>query len=321
MSTLRLVVLDGKALNPGDLSWSGFESLGQCVVYDRTPEGKVLQHIGNAEIVLTNKTLITAETIRQAPNLKYIGVLATGYNVVDTDAARETGVVVTNIPAYSTNAVAQLVFALLLEACHHVGEHSHAVHEGKWVRSKDFSYWNYPLIELAGKTMGIIGLGQIGKAVARISEAFGMKVLAYTRTPNPALESDNLRFVALDELLAESDVVSLNCPLTPETSGIINKGSLAKMKHSAILINTARGGLIDEDALREALDNCVISFAAVDVVSLEPMVQDNPLLGAKNIIITPHIGWAPLECRVRLMDIAVRNIKHFLEDDPINVVN
>lgn len=318
---MNIVVLDGKALNPGDLSWEEFESLGNCIVYERTSENETLQRIADAKIVLTNKTLISAEVIRQAPKLKYIGVLATGYNVVDTAAAKDAGIVVTNIPAYSTAAVAQMVFALLLEVCHHVGEHNHSVHSGEWIRSADFCFWNYPLIELAGKTMGIIGLGQNGKAVAKIAVAFGMKVLSYTRTPHPMMELPEHKFVTLNELLAESDVISLNCPLTLETAGMINKDTLAKMKRSAILINTARGGLVIEKELREALDNGVISAAAADVVSHEPMLADNPLLGAKNMIITPHIAWAPVDCRVRLMDTAVKNLKRFLENNPINVVN
>jgi len=316
---MNIVVLDGKTLNPGDLSWAELESLGSCVFYDRTQESEVLQRIGDAEIVLTNKTPISAEIIRQTAKLKYIGVLATGYNVVATSAAKEANIVVTNIPAYSTAAVAQLTFALLLEVCHHVGEHSRAVHAGEWTRSEDFCFWNYPLIELYGKTMGIIGLGQNGKAVAKIAEAFGMNVLVYTRTLHP-VQSRTLKFVTLDTLLTDSDVISLNCPLTPETSGIINKGSLAKMKRSAILINTGRGGLINEQDLREALDNSIISYAAVDVVSQEPMTADNPLLGAKNIIITPHLAWATYESRARLMDIAVNNVRCFLENSPINVV-
>jgi len=317
---MNIVILDGRALNPGDLSWTDLEALGSCTVYDSTEESEILTRIGDAEIIFTNKVPVTAETILQSPNLKYIGVFATGYNVVDTAAAKEAGVAVTNIPAYSTESVAQMVFALLLEVCNHVGEHSRVVHAGEWVRSKDFCFWKYPVIELAGKTIGIVGFGLIGQAVARIARAFLMKVIVYTRTPDPALETDSLRFAGFEELLSEADIISLNCPLTPETTGLIDKAALAKMKPSAILINTARGGVIVEEDLRDALNDGIIAAAAVDVVSKEPMEADNPLLSAKNMIFTPHIAWAATACRQRLMDIAVGNLKSFLDGEPVNVV-
>ncbi|NLO83550.1 MAG: D-2-hydroxyacid dehydrogenase [Clostridiales bacterium] len=318
---MKIVVLDGYTLNPGDLSWGELERLGELTVYDRTPEDKVLERIGDAEIVYTNKTPLTRETFYKAPNIKWVGVLATGYNVVDVDAAREKGIPVTNVPDYSTDAVAQMVFALLLEICHHVWEHSEAVKKGEWTRSKDFCFWKYPLIELAGKTMGIIGYGRIGRATARIAQAMGMKVLAYTRTVDKALESDTMRFVSLDELLRESDVISLHCPLFESTKGMINKETIGKMKDGVIIINTSRGPLVVEEDLAEALNSGKVYAAAVDVVSTEPISEDNPLLKARNIIITPHIAWAPKEARQRLMDIAVENLKAFLRGEPVNVVN
>jgi len=318
---MKIVVLDGYTLNPGDLSWGELERLGELTVYDRTPEDKVLERIGDAEIVYTNKTPLTRETFYKAPNIKWVGVLATGYNVVDVDAAREKGIPVTNVPDYSTDAVAQMVFALLLEICHHVWDHSEAVKKGEWTRSKDFCFWKYPLIELAGKTMGIIGYGRIGRATARIAQAMGMKVLAYTRTVDKALESDTMRFVSLDELLRESDVISLHCPLFESTKGMINKETIGKMKDGVIIINTSRGPLVVEEDLAEALNSGKVYAAAVDVVSTEPISEDNPLLKARNIIITPHIAWAPKEARQRLMDIAVENLKAFLRGEPVNVVN
>jgi len=318
---MKIVVLDGYALNPGDLSWEELEKIGELTVYDRTPEDKILERIGDAEIVYTNKTPLTRETFDKAPNIKWVGVLATGYNIVDVEAAKEKGIPVANVPAYSTEAVAQMVFALLLEICHHVWEHSEAVKNGEWTNSKDFCFWKYPLIELAGKTMGIIGYGRIGQATARIAQAMGMKVLAYTRTVNKALESDTMKFVSFDELLEESDVISLHCPLFESTKGIINKESIAKMKDGVIIINTSRGPLVVEEDLAEALNSGKVYAAAVDVVSKEPISADNPLLKAKNIIITPHIAWAPKEARQRLMKIAVDNLIAFLNGKPVNVVN
>ena len=255
------------------------------------------------------------------PNVKYIGVLATGYNIVDIEAAKELGITVTNIPTYGTDSVAQMVFAHLLEICHHVAAHSDAVKNGEWTNNVDWCFWKYPLIELAGKTMGIIGYGRIGQAVGRVAQAFGMKVLANDKYPNKDLESDTLKYVELDELLANSDVISLHCPLFEENKGMINKDSIAKMKDGVIIINTSRGPLIVEDDLAEALNSGKVYAAGLDVVSTEPIKADNPLLKAKNIFLTPHIAWAPKESRQRLMDIAVNNLKQFLEGSPVNVVN
>jgi glycerate dehydrogenase len=313
-----IVILDGYAENPGDLSWDGFAELGDVKVYDRTSSDLVEQRIADADIVITNKTPLTAETIKNAERMQYIGVLATGYNVVDIQAAKERGVVVTNIPTYGTAAVAQFVFALLLEICHHVQHHSDAVKEGRWSKAPDFCFWDYPLIELAGKTMGIIGYGRIGQATGRIAKAFGMKVIAYDSYQNPELKDE---YVSLDTLLSESDVIALHCPLFPETEGIINKESIAKMKDGVILINNSRGPLIVEQDLADALNSGKIAAAGLDVVSSEPIREDNPLLQAKNCLITPHISWAPRESRQRLMDIAVANLKGFLSGARQNVVN
>jgi len=317
---MKLVVLDGYTLNPGDLSWEELEKLGDLTVYDRTPEDKILERIGDAELVFTNKVPITRETIEKT-NIKYIGVLATGYNIVDVKAAKEKGIIVTNIPTYGTYAVAQMVFAHLLEICHHVAAHSDAVKNGEWTNNPDWCFWKYPLIELAGKTMGIIGFGRIGQAVGRIAQALGMKVLAYDKFQNKELESDTLKYVELDELLANSDVISLHCPLFEDNKGMINKDTIAKMKDGVIIINTSRGPLIVDEDLAEALNSGKVYAAGLDVVSVEPIKADNPLLKAKNIFITPHIAWAPKESRQRLMDIAVDNVKKFLEGKPVNVVN
>jgi glycerate dehydrogenase len=313
-----IVILDGYTENPGDLSWDGFAELGDVTVYDRTSSDLIEQRIADADIVITNKTPLTAETIKNAEKMQYIGVLATGYNVVDVQAAKERGVVVTNIPTYGTDAVAQFVFALLLEICHHVQHHSDAVKEGRWSKAPDFCFWDYPLIELAGKTMGIIGYGRIGQATGRIAKAFGMKVIAYDSYQNPELKDE---YVSLDTLLSESDVIALHCPLFPETEGIINKESIAKMKDGVILINNSRGPLIVEQDLADALNSGKIAAAGLDVVSSEPIREDNPLLQAKNCLITPHISWAPRESRQRLMDIAVANLKGFLSGARQNVVN
>ena len=322
---MKIVVLDGYTLNPGDLSWNSLELIGTLTVYDRTAydisgQDKIIERIGDAEIVFTNKTPITKEIIDKAQSLKYIGVLATGFNVVDIIAAKEKGITVTNIPAYGTDAVAQLTFALLLELCHHVWHHSEEVKKGKWTNNQDFCFWDYPLIELSGKTMGIIGFGKIGQVVGQIAQAFGMKVLAYDSYQKKNLESATLKYVEMDELLAQSDVISLHCPLFDSTKGIINRNTIAKMKDGAMLLNTSRGPLIIEEDLAEAL-NCGKLAAAVDVVSQEPIKADNPLLKAKNIIITPHIAWAPIESRKRLMGIAVDNLEKFLVNEPVNVVN
>lgn len=317
----KIVVLDGYTENPGDLSWGGLEALGEFKVYDRTPMDQIVSRIGDAEYVYTNKTPITKETLDSCPNVKFIGVLATGYNVVDVNAAKEKGIPVANIPTYGTTAVAQFVFALLLEICHHVGAHSEAVKAGEWSKSPDFCFWNYPLIELAGKTLGIIGFGRIGQATAKIAVSLGMKVIAFDEYPNKSLETEDIKLVSLDEVLTRSDVVSLHCPLFPSTQGIINKDTIAKMKDGVIIINTSRGPLIVEEDLKEALDSGKVYAAAVDVVSTEPIKPDNVLLTCDNCIITPHIAWAPKESRQRLMDIAVDNLRQFQNGTPVNIVN
>lgn len=318
---MKIVILDGYTENPGDLSWEQIERLGELTVYDRTPKKLILERIGDAEIIFTNKTPITAETMAACPGLKYIGVLATGYNVVDVEAAGRNGVTVTNIPAYGTDAVAQYTMALLLELCHHIGAHSDAVMAGEWSSQPDFCFWKYPMTELSGKTLGIIGFGKIGQKTAKLAQAFGMKVLAYSTHPKPELETENCRYAALERLLAESDVISLHCPLFPSTEGIINRDAIARMKDGVLILNTARGPLIVEEDLRQALESGKVGGAAVDVVSSEPIRPDNPLLGAPNMIITPHIAWASKEARERLMNIAAENLRKFLAGTPQNVVS
>ncbi len=318
---MKIVVLDGYTLNPGDLDWKSLAALGELSVHDRTEAALIAERMGDAEIVFTNKTPLSAEIIRGRKNLKYIGVLATGYNVVDVAAAKSAGVIVTNIPTYGTDAVAQFAFALLLELCHHVGHHAQTVRDGEWSKCQDFCYWHHPLIELAGKTMGFIGFGRIGQRTAEIARAFGLRVLAYDEYPNKTLEKEGLAYTTLDRLLAESDVVSLHCPLTDKTKGMINRDSIPRMKDGAMLINTSRGPLVDEQALAEALNAGKLSGAAVDVVSTEPIKADNPLLKARNMLITPHIAWAPRESRIRLMDIAVENLRAFLDGSPKNTVS
>lgn len=318
---MKIVILDGYTLNPGDLTWEGLQKLGELTVYNRTPQDKISERIGDAEIVYTNKTPLTRETLEQASQLKWIGVLATGYNVVDVEAAKEQGIPVANIPTYGTTAVAQMTIALLLEMCHHVWAHHEEVKRGAWTNCPDFCFWNYPLIELAGKTMGIIGFGRIGQAVGKIAQAFGMNILAYDEYQNKMLETDSIKYAALDELLTQSDVISLHCPLFESTKGIINKDTIAKMKDGVMLINTSRGPLIVEEELAEALNSGKVAGAAVDVVSTEPIKMENPLITAKNIIITPHIAWAPKEARERLMNIATDNLEQFLAGHPVNVVN
>ena len=311
---MKIVVLDGYTENPGDLSWAGLEALGDVTVYDHTPFDQTIARIGGAEIILTNKTPITAEVIAACPALKYVGVLATGYNVVDVEAAKARGIVVTNIPTYGTQAVAQFVFALLLEICHHVAHHNQAVQEGRWSNGRDFCFWDYPLIELAGKTMGIIGYGRIGRATAAIAKAFGMKVLAYDAY------AEGPELTTLEEVLAGSDVISLHCPLSKENTGMINAATIAQMKDGVILINTSRGPLINEADLRAALLSGKVAAAAVDVVSTEPIRMDNPLLGLENCFITPHIAWANKESRQRLMDVAVSNLASWLDGNTVNNV-
>ena len=319
---MKIVVLDGYTLNPGDLTWHALEQLGTVTVFDRTAyhTETIVKHIGDASIVFTNKTPLTAEVLAQTPKVKYIGVLATGYNVVETSFTTQQDIVVTNIPDYSSGAVAQFTMALLLELCHNIGAHHTSVKQGDWIRSKDFSYWNSPLIELDGKTIGLIGFGKIGRATAKLAAAFGMKVLVYNRTVYPDFESDTVTFVPLDTLLKTADVVSLHCPLNADTKGIINTTNLAKMKADAMLINTSRGPLVVETDLVEALNSGQLAAAALDVISTEPMAANSPLLEAKNCIITPHIAWASQAARKRLMATAVDNLKAFLEGDTVNVV-
>lgn len=317
---MKIVVLDGYTLNPGDLSWGGLASLGELQVYHRTPEDQVLERIGDAEIVFVNKVKLTKEILQQT-RIQYIGVLATGYNVVEVEAAAQLGILVSNIPTYGTDSVAQMVFALLLELCHHVGAHDAAVKEGQWSRNQDFCFWNFPLMELAGKTMGIIGYGRIGQRTGELAKAFGMKVLAYNRNPRKEHESEALRFVELKELYEKADVISLHCPLNEGTQGMINKDSIRQMKDGVILINTSRGPLIVEQDLAEALNSGKIYGAGLDVAAIEPIKEDNPLLTAKNTFITPHIAWAPRESRQRLMDIAASNVRSYLEGRAENIVN
>ncbi|MFA6540902.1 MAG: D-2-hydroxyacid dehydrogenase [Bacteroidota bacterium] len=316
---MNIVVLDGFTLNPGDLQWNELQSLGKCTVHDRTLPGEIIERAKDAEIVLTNKVVLSREIIARLPNLKYIGVLATGYNVVDTAAAKEKNIVVTNVPAYSTISVAQTAFSLLLELTHHAGHHSDAVRNGKWNRSKDFTFRDFPLVELAEKKFGIIGFGNIGRAAARIASAFGMTVLVSTRTKKT--DGEPVRFVDTETLFSESDVLSLHCPLTDETKHLVNRNTLALMKRTAFLINTSRGGLIDEPALAAALNAGTIAGAGLDVLSSEPPASDNPLLSATNCIITPHIAWASFEARKRLMAVAAGNVRSFIDGRPVNVVN
>ncbi len=317
---MKIVILDGYTENPGDLSWAGFEAIGSLSVYERTPLEKIVQRIGDAEAVITNKVPISRATLEACPSVRYIGVLATGYNIIDVAACSEKGIVVANIPTYGTNAVAQMAIALLLELCHHVGAHSESVFAGEWTNSADWSYWKYPLVELAGKTMGIIGFGRIGQATGRIAQALGMKILAHDDHKVPGLESETCRYVDLDTLFAHSDVISLHCPLFPSTQGIINRHNIAKMKDGVFVVNTSRGPLIVEEDLRDALLSGKVGAAAVDVVSSEPIKADNPLLKARNCLITPHIAWAPKESRQRLMDIALGNLKAFAAGNPVNIV-
>ena len=319
----KIIVLDGYTENPGDLSWAPLEALGALTVYDRTPLtdiDEIVRRIGDADIVYTNKTPLGSAVFERCPQVKFVGVLATGYNVVDTAAAKAHGITVCNIPTYGTAAVAQFAIALLLEICHRVAHHDKAVHDGRWTNGKDFCFWDYPLIELAGKTMGLIGFGRIGQATGVIAKALGMRVIAYDQQQSDA-GAQIAQYVSLDELFNEADVVSLHCPLLPATEGIINKNSIAKMKDGVIILNNSRGPLIVEQDLVDALDSGKVYAAGVDVVSVEPIKLDNPLLGAKNCIITPHISWAPKESRQRLMDIAVDNLAQFLAGHPVNVVN
>lgn len=317
---MQIVVLDGYTLNPGDLEWSRLNSLGELTVYDRTAESQIVERAADAEIVLTNKTPLSAQVIQQLPKLRYIGVLATGYNIVDIQAAKENGIIVTNVPAYSSHSVAQLVFALLLEFCHRVQQHSDSVLNGDWSGSIDFSYSRSTLVELSGQTMGLIGLGQIGKQTALIAQAMGMKVIANGSGRNVPQPVEGIEWVQLDELLQRSDVISLHCPLTPATNQLIDAKRIAQMKPTAILINTARGGLLNEEDVAHALNEGRLAGAGLDVLTVEPPRPDNPLLHAKNVIITPHIAWATKEARARLMDTAIGNLRAYLDGRQVNVV-
>ena len=320
---MKIVILDGYTENPGDLSWDALAALGDLTVYDRsspTDPQEVIHRIGDAEIVITNKTPITRAVLDACPSVRFISVLATGYNIVDTVCAKERNIPVSNVPTYGTAAVGQFTIALLLEICHHVAHHSETVFAGKWERCPDFCYWDYPLIELDGKTMGIIGFGRIGQATGRIAKALGMRVLATGSRPCPE-GSAIAEYTDLDTLLAASDVIALHCPLFPETAGIINRETIAKMKDGVILLNSSRGGLIVEQELADALNSGKVAAAGLDVVSTEPIQGSNPLLKAKNCIITPHIAWAPLESRQRIMDCTVENVKAFLAGQPVHTVN
>jgi glycerate dehydrogenase len=321
MPVMKIVVLDGHALNPGDLSWEPLSQIGELQVFDRTPADQVVARAHDAEIVLTTRTHLPAQILRQLKKTRYIGVLFTGYDVVDVKAARELNIAVTNIPTYATSSTAEFTFALLLELCHHVGLHGEATRAGEWSRSSDFSFWKTPLVELAGKTMGIIGLGRIGQRVAEIALTFEMRVIAADEVRSAVPDWPNFRWCEVDELLTQADVVSLHCPLLPQTQGIINSRSLALMKPGSFLINASRGPLVIEQDLADALNNGRLAGAAVDVLSSEPPAPDNPLLRARNCIVTPHIAWATKEARTRLLNIAIANVRAFLDGHPVNVVN
>ena len=318
---MKIVILDAYTANPGDLSWDGLRKYGDLTVYDRTAPEQVLERIGDAEVVYVNKVVLSRETLAQCKNLKMVSVLATGYNIVDVAAAKELGIAVCNSPSYSTASVAQLTIAHLLELCHHVGAHSEAGRNGQWAASPDFCFWNHPLMELDGKTMGIIGYGSIGQAVGEVAQALGMKLLVHSRHTRPELESETCTYTDMEMLLSQSDVVSLHCPQTEQTTGMINKDTIAMMKDGAILLNTSRGGLVVEQDLADALRSGKLRGAAVDVVSREPIDPNNPLLTAPNLLMTPHIAWAPLEARQRLLTIAEENLQAYANGQPINVVN
>lgn len=319
---MKIVVLDGYTENPGDLSWEGLRQLGELTVYDRTTGGiaETIERIGDAQAVYTNKTPLPREVFEACPSIRFVGVLATGYNVIDIRAARERNIPVANVPSYGTDAVGQFAIGLLLEICHHIGHHNQAVHEGAWEKNPDWCFWDYPLIELAGKTMGVVGFGRIGQATGRMAKALGMRVIA-----NDKYESESGRAIAAyvdrETLFRESDVIALHCPLFPDTEGLINRENIGKMKDGVIILNNSRGQLVVEKDLAEALNSGKVYAAGLDVVSTEPIKGDNPLLRAKNCIITPHISWAPKESRARLMEIAVGNLRAFLEGETVNVVN
>lgn len=323
MIRMKITVLDGYTLNPGDISWRELEELGELTVYDRTPADDIqciIDRVGDARIVYTNKTPLPRTVFDACPAIRFVGVLATGYNVVDVEAAKEKGIIVSNIPSYGTAAVGQFAIAMLLEICHHVAHHDQAVHEGRWEKSSDWCFWDYPLIELDQKTMGIIGFGRIGQAAGKIAKALGMEVIAFDEYPNEKGRAI-AEYVSLDELFKRSDVISLHCPLFPSTEGIIHKGNIEKMKDGVIILNNSRGPLIVEQDLADALNSGKVYAAGLDVLSSEPVRGDNPLLTAKNCIITPHISWAPKESRERLMHIAAENLKAYMAGVPVHVVS
>ena len=318
---MKIVILDGHAINPGDLSWDALRGLGELEVFDRTPEDAIVTHAGEVEVLLTVRTPLSGRTLKQLKRLRYVGTIFTGYDEIDLKAARELNILVTNVPTYGTASVAQLVFALLLELCHHVALHSAATHAGEWSRSPDFSFWRTPLVELQGKTMGIVGFGRIGRHTAEIAKAMGMRVIAADADRKEVPDWPGFRWCDMDELMAAADVVSLHCPLLPQTRGIVNASSLSKMRPSSFLINTSRGPLVVEQDLADALNDGRLAGAAVDVLSSEPPPLDNPLLRAKNCIVTPHIAWATKEARARLIESAATNLRAFLDGRPVNVLN
>ena len=320
---MKTVILDGYRENPGDLSWEGLETISELIVYDRSPlddEAEIARRIGDAQAAFTNKTPISAKVMDACPELRFINVLATGYNIVDVVHAKKKGIPVANVPTYGTDSVSQFAIALLLEVCHHIGHHADAVKSGRWESNADWCFWDYPLIELSGKTMGIIGFGRIGQRTGVLAKALGMRVLAYDAFENDAGRA-SAEYVSKDKLLAESDVIALHCPLFPETEGIINKDAISRMKDGVIILNNSRGPLVVEQDLADALNSGKVYAAGVDVVSSEPIKGDNPLLKAKNCIITPHISWAPKESRQRIMDCSVGNLKSWLAGEPVNIVN
>lgn len=318
---MKIVILDSYALNPGDLTWEWLETLGDCEIYHRTPQDKILERCKSADIILTNKTPLTRETLAQLPDLKYIALLSTGYNIVDWEYAKEIRVPVSNIPAYSTNAVAQLTFSLILEITNAVGLHSESVKSGEWTSCPDFCYWKTPLTELCGKTLGIVGFGQIGQAVADIAEAFKMNVIAVSGHETDQSHRKSFRWVSMETLAKESDIISFHCPLTEKTTGLVNKEFIGNCKDGAIIINTSRGPVVNDKDLADALNNGKLRGAGLDVLTVEPPKADNPLLSAKNCFITPHIAWAAFETRERLMNILNENITAYLNGKPQNVVN
>lgn len=318
--SMKIVVLDGYTENPGDLSWSGLEALGELTVYERTPAEEIVKRIGNADVVVTNKTPVPRQVMDACPDMRFISVLATGYDVVDIAAAKEKGIVVSNVPTYGTDAVSQFAIALLLEIANRVGHHDAAVKQGRWETSTDWCFWDYPLMELAGKTIGIIGFGRIGQTTGRIAKALGMRVLANDKFPNDSGKA-LAEYVEIEDLFAQADVIVLHCNLTDETRGIIRAETIAKMKDGVIIINNSRGPMAVEQDLADALNSGKVYAAGLDVVSTEPIRNDNPLLHAKNCIITPHISWAPVECRQRIMDITIGNVDAFRKGAPVNVVS